>query len=447
MPPRPIVVVHGNPASNLLDLYLTQPDAVYTLARGGWPAHLPGSTKLYQRIPFHPDDPTTTLNVTGNAVAPSRIAAVSAFYIPYENLIERLKRDIGSEDEPAPVFPFAYDWRFDTSTTAPKLGDFINEVLRIVSLLPQYKAAPPQSVDIVAHSFGGLVVARYLRSCQIAPARPTKVTKVATIATPFRGAVDAFYTMIKDLDQREAARTLPSVYALLPYFANATVDVSTPGAPQRAIDLISDPVIWNGSSVERSLSNYCARMGSVKSGAQRLAELRQTAAAQRSDLASLNVANALPSLDNWLPIVGIGRKTNVQARVVSVQAGAALDAEFAFVQDDNGDSTGDNTVPFLGAIPPFDLAHGAAATLTPRERLVCITQDDVGPHEMGDWAGIGEEFGKVSLHSILPMMDAVQQILISFLRDAPTRFKAKAHPAPGVPVGAVNWPNAWGVSV
>lgn len=447
MLPRPIIVVHGNPASNLLDLYLTQPDAVYTLARGGFPLHFPGSTKLYQRVPFHPDDPTTTLNVTGRAVAPARIRAISAFYIPYENLVERLKRDIGSEDDPAPVFPFAYDWRFDTSTSAPELRDYIGEVLRIVSLLPQYKAAPPQSVDIVAHSFGGLVVARYLRSCQVGTPRSTRVQKVATIATPFCGAVDAVYTMIKDLDQREAARTLPSVYGLLPYFANATVDVTGPGGAPRPIDLISDPTIWNGSSVERSLDSYCARMGSSKTGAQRLSELRKSAADQRADLASLDVARALGSLDNWLPIVGIGRQTNVQAQVVSVKQGTAPDAEFAFIQGNTGDNTGDNTVPFLGAIPPFDLAAGAANTPTPPNRLVCITQDDVGPHEASDWAGIGEELGKVSLHSILPMMDAVQQILISFLRDTAPRFKARAHPAPGVASNAVNWPAAWGVSV
>lgn len=444
-PPTPIVVIHGDPASNLFDLYLTTPDQAYTLSSGflgkpTTPAH-------YDRLPFHPDDPTTTLNTTGKTVTPSRIAAINAFYVPYENLVESLKKNVGSQDRPAPVFPIAYDWRFDSSTSALVLDSFITEVLRIVSRLPDYKDFPPDEVDIVAHSFGGLVTARYLRGCQQQkPVRPTRVRKVVTIATPFRGAVDAFHTMIKDLDQREAARTLPSVYGLLPYFENASVDVTKGVDPPPAIDLITDPTIWGGSSVERSLVNYCLRMGSSKAGSVRLQELRSSADRQRTDLMALDVATALGSADNWLPIVGIGNKTNVQVQVVSMQPGAAPDAEFAFVEDNTGDRTGDNTVPFLGAIPPFNLETGAPGSLTPRRRLVCMTQDDVSAKERLDWLGLGQLLGLASLHSFMPRMDAVQQIVFGFLRATPPKFRAKAHPAPGVAPEAVNWPQAWCVT-
>lgn len=123
--PWPVIVIHGNPASNLWDSYLTQPDAAYTLTRGGWPLHLPSSQKNYDRLPLHPDDPGVTLNTTGRAVSPARLAAISAFYLPYENLVERLKKDLGTDDQPAPVFPFAYDWRFDTATSAQALDAFI----------------------------------------------------------------------------------------------------------------------------------------------------------------------------------------------------------------------------------------------------------------------------------------------------------------------------------
>jgi hypothetical protein len=44
--PTPIVVIHGGPASNLLDLYLTQSDTVFTLSRGGWPLHKPSGEQV-----------------------------------------------------------------------------------------------------------------------------------------------------------------------------------------------------------------------------------------------------------------------------------------------------------------------------------------------------------------------------------------------------------------
>jgi len=445
--PTPIIVVHGNPASNLWDLYLTQPETAYTLTRGGWPLHKPSAQKGYDRLPFHPDDPTTTLNTTGRAVAPARIAAISAFYLPYEDLVERLKTDVGSTDLPAPVFPFAYDWRFDTSLTALALQDFVTEVLRITSRLPAYKASPPTKVDIVAHSFGGLVTARYLRWCQDQkPATPTRVRKVVTIATPFRGAVDAVHAMIKDLEQRQAARTLPSVWGLMPYFPGAAVD-ATAGPPPTPVNLLTDQTVWNGSSVERSLDAYCRRMGSSKAGAARLQELRKAATQQAADLSGLDVKRALGTSENWLPIVGIGSKTNVQVRVIEKKPGNNPDAVFAIDADNQGDRTGDNTVPFLGAVPPFNLATGAAGSETPRERLVCITEDDIGLHEKGDWLGLGQALGLVSLHSFLPTMDAVQQIVFGFLRMIPPKIVAHAHPAPGVSPTKVDWPESWRVTV
>ncbi len=443
--PTPIIVVHGDPASNLYDLYPTTPDQLYTLSSGFLGKPTTGAN--YDRLAFHPDDPVTSLNTTGSSVAPARIAAVSAFYEPYQNLVESLKRNVGSVDQPAPVFPIAYDWRFDTATSALVLDGFISEVLRIVAHLPAYKTAPPQHVDLVAHSFGGLVTARYLAWCQQQrPVRPARVHKIVTIATPFRGAVDAFHTMIKDLDQREAARTLPSVYGLLPYFENAAVDASGGQNPPPAIDLLTHPTVWNGSSVERSLDAYCQRMGSAKTGAARLQELRSAADRQRREITSLDVKAALGSADNWLPIVGIGNKTAVQVQVVQQDAGGVPDAEFDFVEDNQGERTGDNTVPLLGAIPPFDLATGVPSGPTPRSRLVCITQDDASAKERLDWLGFGQLLGLASLHSFLPRMDAVQQIILGFLRPVPPKFKGKAHPAPGVAAGAVDWPASWNLT-
>jgi pimeloyl-ACP methyl ester carboxylesterase len=439
--PWPVIVVHGMPSSNLWDLYLTEPGAAYILSRGGWPLHLPSFQRNYDHLPMHPDDPEVTLNTTGRAVSPARLAAISAFYLPYEDLVERLKKELGSDDQPAPVFPFAYDWRFDSSVGARALDDFITEVLRITALLPAYKGHPPDKVDLVAHSFGGLVTGRYLRACQAPPARPARVRKVVTIGSPFRGAVYAMFTMIKDLDQRQSARTLPSAYGLLPWFDGATLDTTkNPPAP---VDLLTDPTIWNGSSVVRTLDDYCRRMGSAKSGAARLQELRDLAVQQRNEITGLNVTAALGSADNWMPIVGVKSKTATKIRVVAVQPGNDPDAEFAFDPEDAG---GDGTVPFQGAIPPFNLATGEPDSLTPLERLVCFSEDDIGLHERGSWLGLAQAIGQVSLHAFLPSMDAVQQTIFGFLRVNAPKVKAIAHPAPGVAPNAVNWPAGWNLA-
>jgi pimeloyl-ACP methyl ester carboxylesterase len=444
--PTPIIVVHGNPASNLLDLYTTTPEGAYTLSRGGWPLHKPSFEKRFDRLPFHPDDQSTTLNTTGKAVVPARMRAITAFYLPYEDLVEQLKKDVGWQDQPAPVFPFAYDWRFDTAVSAVALDDFVSEVLRIASRLPEYKKKPPARVDIVAHSFGGLVTARYLAWCQRkTPRRPARVRKVVTIASPFQGSVDALHAMIKDLDQRETARTLPSVWGLLPWFDGAVVDETTKKPQPPAVNLLTHPTIWKGSSVERSLDAYCQRMRSAKKGAARLQELRAAARVQAADLRALDVGSALRSADDWLPIVGTGSQTNVGARVVGRKKGTKPNPEFQFDQGNQGEATGDNTVPFRGAVPPFNLATGAAGSPTPHQRLVCFTEDDIGLHERGDWFGLGQMLGLSSLHSFLPRMDDVQQLIIGFLREKPPQFKARAHPAPGVKAQDVDWPKSWNV--
>jgi len=151
--PTPINVIPGNPASNLWDLYLTQPDPTYILTRGGFPFHKPSSEKNYDRLPFHPDDPLTTLNTTGRTVGPARIAALSAFHLPYEDLVERLKKDVGSDDLPAPVLPFAYDWRYDTTQGARELDALITEVLGSRRWFPRTRRRhPPRSTSSAIRS-------------------------------------------------------------------------------------------------------------------------------------------------------------------------------------------------------------------------------------------------------------------------------------------------------
>ena len=437
--PTPVVVIHGGPASNLLDLYPTTPDDVFTLGRGF--LNVPTQRKRWDRVPFHPDDERVSLNTTGRTITPARLAAISAFFLPYEDLVEALKVNVGSTDDPAPVFPIAYDWRLDSRSLVPVLGRFIDEVLLIVGKLPQYKQAPPSKVDIVAHSYGGLVTSRYLHWCQTQkPAVPSKVRKVVTIATPFRGAAEAVRTMIKDNEQREAVRTLPAAYGLFPYYAGACIDISKEQQPPFEVDLLGDKQLWKGSSVVKSVESYCAKISADVKGADRFEELRKGALAQKADLSGLDVKKALGSEDNWLPIVAFGQETQVRVEVVGRKP-----LELDFKKNNKDDDTGDNTVPFLGAIPPFDLS-GKGGAETPRDRLVGIVKGDAGVGEFMDLFGGAVGLGFGSLHSFLPRMDAVQAIVFGFLREVQPKFRAKAHPVPGVKGQQVNWPDRWNLT-
>src|SRR5262245_17415953 len=79
--PTPVIVIHGGPASNLLDLYLTTPEDVFTLGRGF--LNVPRQHKRWDRVPLHPDDERVTLNTTGSTITPARLAALNAFFLPY----------------------------------------------------------------------------------------------------------------------------------------------------------------------------------------------------------------------------------------------------------------------------------------------------------------------------------------------------------------------------
>ena len=164
------------------------------------------------------------------------------------------------------------------------------------------------------------------------------------------------------------------------------------------------------------------------------------AVSQRTDIASLDVVAALGSADKWLPIVGIEAETYTRVEIVNVTAGTDPDAEFDFVQEDFG---GDNSVPFPGAIPTFNLSTGTPDSFTPIARLVCFSPSDISLREKASWMGIGQILGKTSFHAFLPQMNAVQAAIVGFLRDTPPNVKAQARPAPGITANAVDWPATW----
>jgi hypothetical protein len=129
--------------------------------------------------------------------------------------------------------------------------------------------------------------------------------------------------------------------------------------------------------------------------------------------------------DDWLPIVGINRDTFIEAHIEMWKG----NPWFAFPDAVNGgllsEKTGDGTVPFLGACPDF----------LERERLVCVTKDELSFWELRDKLLVD----LAGLHAFLPKINLVQKATIRFLRDDFSIDPLEVHRAPGVqkPI----WPN------
>jgi hypothetical protein len=108
------------------------------------------------------------------------------------------------------VFEFYYDWRKSLEAAADLLN---NQVLRWL-----HETGAPK-VDLVAHSFGGLVARAYL-----AKHGPDKVDRLITLGTPHKGAVEALETLVRGRrlftfpagKVRQVSRTFPSLYEVAP---------------------------------------------------------------------------------------------------------------------------------------------------------------------------------------------------------------------------------------
>ncbi len=177
--PYPVIVLPGIMGSALRDEYPVSPETVWT------PFKL--VIKAYDRITAHPD------NTRFELVEPARVVKDQLFAIAYSEFVEELRHDLSPQaDQPVPVFPFAYDWRQRLEGIQEALDGFIDEVIDRTKLLRHYHkegygtAAFPGKVNLVGHSMGGLIIAGYLKDHGDA-----KVAKVATIASPFRGSLEA----------------------------------------------------------------------------------------------------------------------------------------------------------------------------------------------------------------------------------------------------------------
>jgi len=390
--------------SALRDEYPVSPETVWS------PLKL--LVKAYDRITLHPSDPRFELQ------EPARVSADQVFDLVYGELIEELRHNLTSKaDEPVPVYPFAYDWRQPLDQVENLLADFIDEVIARTKLLRHYHDAGfgssgfPAQINLAGHSMGGLLIAGYLQK-----AGPRKVNRVATLATPFRGSLEAIAkttlgvaalgTSPGNSREREAARVTPALYYLLPSFE---------GAVEAAGGLSNDlflPESWQ-PSILNTLSEFVRMYGIEPANPGRQAQellksMLDGAWRYRTRIERLQLQNS----KNWLAVVGVDAPTRVRMQIGKDASGQPrFDLADAEVRNEWKNAnptgrifTGDNTVPYLGARSKF----------IPTEQVVCVTPSDFSFWEFKDRVLEGTGF-----HSSIPNLNLAQRLVVSHFRGQP----------------------------
>ena len=420
--PDPVILVPGITATYLRDEYRLPPDIVWSVM-----------TKDYERISLHPD------NLKYELVEPARITPDQLFEVAYREMIEELRFNLSpTPGQAVPAFPFGYDWRQPLEMTEVQLGRFIEEVVQRTKLLKHYHAAgyhEEPKVNLVGHSMGGLIVAGYLqRTGSEAP-----VARVVTIATPFRGSLEAplkITTGTAELGtgrsgsrERRAARLTPALYHLLPSFEGA-IEAEDP-IPNSLFEMEA----WQ-PSILRTIGQFIQLNGLEpenyeEQARQLFGDLLAEARAHRDRIEGFSLANAGLEPDHWLCIVGVDSETRVALEIEQTEDGPQFQLDSArrvnlweSEDPDERERTGDGTVPF----------RGASCSFIPAEEVVCVIPDDFGYWEVGDRLLLGV----AGFHGILPNMNMLHRMTVHFFTpDGPPRHdNIWGRRAPSLPADA-----------
>lgn len=419
-PAPPVIVIPGITGSYLHDEYQMPADAVWGLVQHD-----------YVRVALHPNNPQY------EAVEPARVQPDGIFDIAYKEMVQELRYNLRErEDEPVPVFPFAYDWRQPLENIEGQLADFVDEVIERTKLLSNYADADyadDPKVNLVGHSMGGLIITGYLER----KGKGARVAKVATLATPYRGSFEAVIKLATGTAnlgstepssrEREAARLTPSLYYLLPSIQNNLL-VESPSLPKS----LFDPALWQ-RAVTDSIEEFIRLQTTTKADDRRQQSQRlfvgflKAAQDHRARMENFQLAKAGLQATDWLCVAGVDCKTRVQLRIASTRQGPQFDLSSGFRKNEWGKKetganwrlTGDGTVPLDGALPAF---------LKP-ENVVCVTPDDFGYWEVQD--KLSSQVA--GLHAILANMDMVHRLIVRHFTERPdTRGNTWGRPVPGV---------------
>ncbi|MYB29951.1 MAG: alpha/beta fold hydrolase [Cenarchaeum sp. SB0663_bin_5] len=435
--PHPVIVVPGITATYLTDYYRLPPEHVWSPGRSVG-ARI-GMTGHFPRLSLHPFDPRYEAN------EPARIAANHVYSLVYGQLIDELRGNLASDQRDVPVYPFAYDWRRPLDKIADQLADFIEEVIDRTRLMvrthPEYEQC--DRVNLVGHSMGGLIIAGYLANCRDGR---THVNRIVTIASPFQGSYEAIAKVttgtateggsVQVSRERKNARVTPSLYYLLPSFRNA-LTLEEPLVWEEQFGVLRDrtwfnPDVWQSSirnSIERYVEEHRPHHDTGESTQWLFQAMLDSARSYRTRIDRLRLDNVGMTTQDWLCVVGVNARTRVALSVALVDRrpvfrlrgrdrknswsqGVALERR----------ETGDETVPFDGAVPRF-LDYGS---------LVCVTPEDFGYWEVGDRAGVRV----IGFHGLMPNMNMLHRMVVRHISGQEDRYgNTWGRPPPGVSNG------------
>ncbi|MCU0363989.1 MAG: alpha/beta hydrolase [Bacteroidales bacterium] len=397
----PVIIVPGITATYLSDQYQVGHELVWSVL-----------SKKYDRVALHPN------NLNYEAQEPSRVTPGQVFELAYRELAEELRYNLREkEDMVVPVYPFGYDWRMPLEKTEAELGIFVKEVIERTKLLRHYHEngyGDKPRVNLIGHSMGGLVITGYLALA----GKAAPVNKVVTLATPFRGSLEAVMKLATgsaDIGasssasrERETARITPALYYLLPGFKNGIT--FAPGIP----DSLFDTGAWQPSIVQ-SIGEFIRLKGLpttdiAKDAGELFRTLLVQAETHSKTVGRFRLEDAGLDSSRWMAIVGVNAKTRVRLNVI--MRGKTVDLDILSGDRDNqwenADPamrrfTGDGTVPYEGAIPSF----------LEEENLVCVTPQDYGYWETADRAlsAVG------GFHGILPNMNMIHRLIVRYFKD------------------------------
>ncbi|HXW83027.1 MAG TPA: hypothetical protein VEJ86_01345 [Candidatus Binataceae bacterium] len=372
MPPptRPCVVIPGIQGSTLQNFYPIDPVTTWSL-------------------PVIAESKLVALDFASLALADDgrsdRLATVlmrpsQLIDIAYATLANGLQGRNG-----VPSYLFAYDWRYSIADSAVELVHFVERL--------QLKAQPgPNShFDFVCHSMGGLVFRAFLNAWnRLKSGASLPVGKVAFIATPHLGALDAAETLISgesplfggQKEMRKLARTFPAVYELLPLYNNGVMKVEKNGVE---LDLFKESN-WQLNTTPNPPDPHGFDVQQVHLDAAQ----RVLRALPKSTDAQFGIA---PSDQ----LVVYGAKPNSTLQIVEVQNDTNQWYDFDHAVRGTGD----------------DVVLAGSAKL-PGVTAVEIRADDIGyvTHP------ILRSLANSDLHAFLPAMDEVQTIVASFFAGA-----------------------------
>ena len=216
-------------------------------------------------------------------------------------------------------FEFAYDWRRDNRVAARLLKKLIDEKL------PKWQEKNPEAeVILIAHSMGGLVSRYYLE--HLGGGEHCKA--LFTLGTPYRGSVK-----------------------ILNFLAN--------GYKKKLLPALTD-VLRSFTSAYQLLSMY--PVVNVNGNWQRIAETNgipgvdtERARQAREFLQLINLPEHLNYTGSYTlkPIIGVGQKSTFQSAKLSNGKLEISENTLPEIKQnlDGSFATGDDTVPFLSAIP------------------------------------------------------------------------------------------------